>query len=360
MPDFVTNEEIIGAARKRLSVGEWGYFVGGSESETTMRRNRLAFDRWAFRPRILRDVSRIDPSTTFLGQPMRIPVMLAPVGSLQLCTLNGGVDAATAAREFGTMHCVSSVTEPAWEETAEAGTKFFQLYIRGDEAWTERAVKRISDAGYEALALTVDTAIYSRRERPLVAGFAPPTRRGGRQQLAQYNYLAELTWDKLKQIKAWWGDKPLMVKGVTTAEDAILCVEHGVDVVWVSNHGGRQLDHGLGSLDVLPGIVAAVDGKAEIVVDGGVQRGTDILKAIALGANCVAIGRLQVWGLAANGKDGCSRMLEILESEMVSAMGLLGVTSLSELSPAYLCRSEPTTPPHEMSSWPNLPGGRLI
>lgn len=358
MPEFLSNEQIVQVARKNLNQGAWDYLVGGSESETTLRRNRSSFDRWAFRPRILVDVSKIDTSTTFLGQHMRIPAMLAPVGSLQVFTPKGGVAAAEAALDFGTTHCVSSVTEPAWEESAQAGTQFFQLYVRGDDDWTKESVERIAAAGYKALAITVDTAIYSRRERPMLSAWTPPTRTAGQAQ--QRNYLSELSWEKLDRIKEWWGDKPLMVKGVATAEDAELCIEHGVEVIWVSNHGGRQLDHGLGSLDVLPEIVAAVDGRADVIVDGGVQRGSDILKAIALGAKCVAIGRLQAWGLAANGKDGCQRMLEILENEIISAMGLLGVTSIDQLTPKYVCQAEPVMPAHEMSAWTNLPGYRLL
>jgi glycolate oxidase len=156
-----------------------------------------------------------------------------------------------------------------------------------------------------------------------------------------------------------------MVKGVATVEDALLCIEHGVEVIWVSNHGGRQLDHGLGSMDVLPEIVQAVDGRADVILDGGIQRGSDIVKAVALGAKCVAIGRLQAWGLGAAGQPGCLRMLEILENEIISAMGLMGVTSLDQLSDRYVCRAEPVIPPHEMSMWANMPtpqgpGGRIL
>jgi isopentenyl diphosphate isomerase/L-lactate dehydrogenase-like FMN-dependent dehydrogenase len=356
VPEFLSNEEIVLAARRNLNQGAWDYLVGGSESETTLRRNRLAFDRWGFRPRILRDVSKIDTSTSFLGQPLRIPAFLAPVGSLQIFTADGAVAAAEAAQEFGTQHCVSSVTQPSWEETAEAGAKFFQLYVQGDEDWTRESLRRIRDAGYQALAITADTAIYSRRERPLLNRWTPPTQRN---RLAR-NFLSELTWDKLDMIRQEWSDKPLMVKGVATVEDALLCVEHGVDVIWVSNHGGRQLDHGLGSMDVLPEIVQAVQGRADVIVDGGIQRGTDILKALALGARAVSIGRLQAWGLGAAGKDGCVRMLELLEHELISAMGLLGVTSVDQLNEKYVCRAEPVTPPHEMSMWVNMPGGRIL
>jgi glycolate oxidase len=173
------------------------------------------------------------------------------------------------------------------------------------------------------------------------------------------NYLAELTWDYFDRIREMTGGLPMMLKGVATAEDAAMAVERGVEVIWVSNHGGRQLDHGVGSLDALPEIVGAVRGRAEIVVDGGVQRGGDVLKAMALGANAVAIGKLQGWGLAAAGADGVRRVLEILENELISAMGLLGITSIDQLSPAYLRRAEPVTPAHEMSAWVNMPGGRV-
>ena len=155
------------------------------------------------------------------------------------------------------------------------------------------------------------------------------------------------------------GGLPFMLKGIQTAEDAALAVDHGVDVIWVSNHGGRQLDHARGSMQALPEIVEAVAGRAKIVLDGGIHRGSDVIKAIALGADAVAIGRLQAWGLAAAGKDGLVRVLEILEAEMRAAMALLGVTSIDQIGPQYVCPTEPVTPAHEMSSWVNIPGGRI-
>ncbi|MCH8062654.1 MAG: alpha-hydroxy-acid oxidizing protein [Chloroflexi bacterium] len=357
--DFVSNEEIIQAARGNLAQGAWAYLVGASESETTMRRNRLAFDRIAFRPRILVDVSSIDASTTFLGQKMRIPVLLAPIGSLQTFTPEGGAAAARGAAEYGTMHVVSSVTEPSLEEIAAAGdnSKVFQLYVRGDFSTIEDIVGRAMDAGYMSLCLTVDTAHYSRRERPLMTRWAPPTRRrpGG-----DRSYQAELTWETMDKIKELARGRPFMVKGIATAEDAELAVEHGVDVIWVSNHGGRQLDHGLGTMDMLPEIVDAVAGRADILLDGGVQRGGDVLRAIALGAKAVAIGKLQGWGLGAAGVEGLVRVLEILEEEIVVAMALLGVTSIDQLTPKYVCKAEAVTPPHEMSTWVNMPNPRIL
>jgi isopentenyl diphosphate isomerase/L-lactate dehydrogenase-like FMN-dependent dehydrogenase len=252
---------------------------------------------------------------------------------------------------------VSSVTAPLLEETAASttGAKVFQLYVHGDMSWVRDILARVKAAGYVALCLTVDVAVYSRRERPMLSRWLTPTQRAG----IDRKYLAALTWETMAVIKELCG-LPFMLKGVATAEDAALAVQHGVDVIWVSNHGGRQLDHGLGTMDMLPEIVQAVDGKADIVLDGGILRGTDVLKAIALGARAVAIGRLQAWGLGAAGPDGLVRVLEILEDEIVSAMGLLGVTRIDQLGPRYVCRSEPVTPPHEMSAWINMPGGRIL
>ena len=355
--DFVTNEEIIQAARRNLDQGPWDYLVGGSESETTMRRNRLAFDRLAFRPRVLVDVSDTDPSTTFLDHPMRIPVMLAPIGSLQVFAPEGGCASAEAAAEFGTVQVVSSVTEPSLEEIAASagGPKVFQLYVHGDWDWTKDIVDRARQAGYAGLCLTVDTARYSRRERQMLSRWTPPTRR----RPWDPAHSASLTWDKMARIKDYAGI-PFILKGVATPQDALLAVEHGVDVIWVSNHGGRQLDHGLGTMDMLGDIVQAVGERALIVLDGGIQRGSDVAKALALGADVVAIGRLQAWGLAAAGQAGVARVLEILEDELVIAMALLGVASVDRLAPEYVCGAEAVTAAHEMSAWVNKPVDRIL
>ena len=168
-----------------------------------------------------------------------------------------------------------------------------------------------------------------------------------------------VTWDKIDRMKELV-DMPFMLKGIATAEDAKIAVEHGIDVIWVSNHGGRQLDHGQGTMNMLPEIVEAVDGKADVILDGGVTRGSDVLKAVAMGAKAVAIGKLQCWGLGAAGKDGLVKVLENLEDEMIIAMALMGVTSIDKLSSNYVCPAEPVTMPHEMSAWTNLPGQRIM
>jgi glycolate oxidase len=358
MPDFLSNEETVIAAHKNIGKGPWDYLVGGSESETTLRRNRQAFDRLAFRPRILRDVSKIDTSTTFLGHRLRIPVLPAPIGSLQVFTPEGGIATAQASAEFGTVPVISTATQPSPEDIAAAADspKIFQLYVRGDDAWVEDLLARVVKSGYIALTLTVDTAVDSNRERPTISRWIRPSRRIGFDPFFQ----ARMTWERMDWIRSLVPGLPFMLKGVQTAEDAALAVQHGVDVIWVSNHGGRQLDHALGAMDVLPEIVEAVQGRAQVIVDGGVQRGSDVLKAIALGASAVCIGRLQGWGLAANGKAGLVRVLEILENEIISAMGLMGVTSVDQLSPKDVVKAPPVGWSHEMSGWVNMPGERIL
>jgi isopentenyl diphosphate isomerase/L-lactate dehydrogenase-like FMN-dependent dehydrogenase len=356
--DFVTTDEIVLAARRKLDQGTWDYATGGAESETTMRRNRSAFDRVAFRPRILVDVANVDPSTSFLGHRLRIPVMLAPIGSMEVFGPEGAGVSARAAEQFGSVHVVSSVTQPGLEEIAALtdAPKIFQLYVRGDMKWVEDIAMRVKAAGYKAFCVTVDVAHYSRRERVMVDRWDPPTRR---RPASERDHLAALTWETVDAIKAIVG-MPFMLKGVQTAEDAELAVQHGIDVIWVSNHGGRQIDHALGTMDSLVEIVQAVGGRARIVVDGGVQRGDDVVKALALGADAVAIGKLQAWAVAAAGSEGVVRMLEILEDEMLCTMGLIGVTNVGQLNARYVTKAEPVTPPHEMSGWVNMPGGRIL
>ena len=300
---------------------------------------------------------------------MRIPVILAPVGSQQVFTADGGAAATRAADEFGVLDVVSSVTEPSLEDIASiaANPKVFQLYLNGDWAWIEGMISRVKEAGYSALCITVDTARPSRRERTMMARWTPranflatasPTRHqvsGGRNG----GPASSVTWDTIDRVRNLV-DLPFMLKGVATAEDAALAVERGVDAIWVSNHGGRQLDHGLGTMDILPQIIEAVAGRADVILDGGIQRGSDVVKAIALGASAAAIGKLQCWGLAAAGTEGLVRVLEILEDELISTMGLLGITSIDQLSPAYVCKAEAVTPPHEMSAWVNMTEGRIL
>jgi len=348
---FSTLHEIVRAARTNLAPGPWDYLIGGAETETTLRRNRQALDSIAFRPRVLRDVSKVDASATLLGRPTRIPVMLAPIGSIETFAEGGGATAAKAAGAFGVPQMLSSVCNPGLEAVAKAAdnVRIFQLYVRGDDARVDDWVRRAVDGGYAAFCLTVDTACYSRRERDLARRFVKPwrTRAGG------FEFQAGLSWDHVKRFKDTHAI-PLILKGIATAEDATLAVQHGVEGVYVSNHGGRQLDHGRGAIDALPEVVEAVGGRAAVIVDGAFARGTDVVKAIALGAQAVGIGRLACCGLAAAGQPGLERVLELLEDEIKIAMGLLGVSRLDDLDRSYLCPATPVTLPHATSAFPLL------
>jgi glycolate oxidase len=328
--------------------------MGGAETETTLRRNRQALDSIAFRPRVLRDVSTVDATSTFLGRPLRIPVMLAPIGGLETFDPGGGATVARASKEFGVPHMLSSVCMPGLEATAAAADNFriFQLYVRGDDAWVDDHVKRAKDHGYAAFCFTVDTASYSRRERDIATRYVKPWR----QRATGFAFQAGLNWDHVKRYKDLH-DLPVILKGIATAEDAAIAVEHGVEYVYVSNHGGRQLDHGRGSLDVLPEVVAAVDGRAGVIMDGACVRGTDVVKAIALGATLVGLGRLQGLGLAAAGQAGLVRALELLEEEIRICLALLGVSRIGAVDRSYLHAATPVTAPHVSSAFPLLHEG---
>ena len=330
--------QLLAIAKRNLTPGAWDYLMGGAETETTLNRNRRALDSWALRARVLRDVSQIDTSTTLLGQKLKLPIVLAPIGSMQDILAEGGVAPTQAAARTGVVHMLSSVCAPGLEEVAKAADypKFFQLYVRGDSAWVDDTLKRALACGYRAIALTVDRANYGRRERDLAKGHSPTVRKNAAAEI----YQAAFNWSDVDRIRSYV-NVPLILKGIATAEDAEMAVARGVDCIYVSNHGGRQLDHAQGSVAALPEIVAAVKGRAEIIVDGTILRGTDIIKALALGANAVGMGRAQGIALGAGGEAAVVRMIEIVENEMRCAMALLGVTRLSELGPQCLTPVEP-------------------
>jgi glycolate oxidase len=350
--DYQTLHEFVREARQRLPDNIWDYLVGATETETTMRRNRLALDQIALRPRVCRDVSRVDTSASLFGMKLRIPVMLAPVGSLESFEPGGAATAAKGSAAFGVPIIVSSVTKPGLAETARAaadGGRVFQLYVRGDDAWIDDIVHQAVDAGYSAFCITVDTAAYSRRERDIARRFIKPWRASA----TGHEFQAAFNWDNVKHFKDTHA-VPLILKGIATAEDAALACEHGVDGIYVSNHGGRQLDHGRGSMEVLPEVVEAVAGRARVLIDGGFCRGTDLVKAIALGADAVAVGRLYCYALAAAGAEGVTRLLELLETETAIAMALLGVTRLGDLDRSHVCAAPSATAPHVHSAFPLL------
>lgn len=350
----LTLQEIVRVARENLAQKEWDYLVGGAETETTLRRNRLAIDSLALRQRVLRDVSEVRTRVRLLGHELRIPVFLPPIGSIQVFEAGGGASVARAAETFGSMQFLSSGCLPDLEEVAEASTapKVYQLYLQGDPAWMEEQIERAVAAGYAAFCLTADTQVYSRRERDLLKRFIPGS---GSQSSAPGDFVwqSRMSWDLVKRIKDRF-DIPLVVKGIATAEDAGLACEHGVDVIYISNHGGRQLDQGQGTLEVLPEVIAEVGGRAPVLIDGGFSRGTDVVKAIALGATAVGVGRLQCFGMAAGGAEGVVRALEILEHEIQICLALSGVAGIEDLDKSLVCQGKPVADPHVLSAFPLL------
>jgi len=351
--EFQNLHEFIRKARANLNQNAWDYIVGAAETETTMRRNRMALDEIAFRPRVLRNVAKVDASVERFGRKMRLPVMLAPVGALEIFDPKGAAASVTrGVGRFGAAHMLSSVSEPGLEKVAEAApdaVRLFQLYVRGDDAFVEDHVSRAVANGYAAFRLTVDTAHYSRRERDIAKRYV----RESRLRSTGGDFQKGLEWRTVKLIK----DKykiPLVLKGIATSEDAAIALDHGVEWIYVSNHGGRQLDHGRGAMHVLPEIVDSVKGRAKIMVDGGFCRGSDVVKAIAAGADIVGIGRMQCWALAAAGEAGVHRMLELLEDEVIRSLGLLGATSFAEVNKSMLHPATATNAPSVFSAFPLL------
>ena len=349
---FQNLHEFVKVARQNLNRNNWDYLIGASETETTLARNRMALDSIGFRPRVLRDVSNVDVSKEVFGRKLRIPVLTAPVGSQENFEPGGGGTVAAATTKFGTGMILSSVSHPGLEATAKAagdGFRVFQLYVRGDAAWVDDHVRRAQDNGYNAFCLTVDTDSYSRRERDIAKRHERRRVRAGDARVFQ----ARFNWTDIDRIKRL-STIPVMIKGVATGEDAALAVDHGLDCVYVSNHGGRQLDQGIGSIEVLPEVVEAVKGRAKVWVDGSITRGTDVVKAIILGADCVVVGRLYVYALAAAGGPGIVRMLEILEDEIRICLSLLGVTSYAQLDKSYIRKAMPAVWSHVHSPFPHL------
>jgi 4-hydroxymandelate oxidase len=337
-------------ARTRLERAAWDYYAGGSGDERTLAANCTAFDRIPLRPRVLTDVSRIDTGTTVLGTTVPAPILLAPTAFNRLACDEGEVAAARAAGAAGTIMICSTLSTCRLEDVAAAATGplWFQLYVYKDRTMTQELLARAEHARYQAVVLTVDTPLLGRRYRDARNGFVLPdglsmrnfeaamsdaARWGQHTSFAAYVhdlFDASLGWETV----AWLRSQtrlPLLLKGIMTAEDARLAVEHGVDGIVVSNHGGRQLDGVPASIEVLEEIVDAVAGRAEVLMDGGVRRGTDVLKALALGARAVCIGRPYLWALAAAGEAGVNDVLRILRDELTLAMALSGRATIDAI-----------------------------
>jgi len=346
----VNVDEFEPVARERLSQMTYDFYAGGAEDEITLRENREAFRRRFLRYRVLVDVSERDTSTTLLGQELPFPVILAPTAMHKLAHPDGEAATAQAAASLGVLMTLSSVSTVTLEDVAGAAPRaprWFQLYCYTERAVTEMLVKRAYAAGYTALVVTVDVPYLGRRERDFrnafvlpdgirLANFDPiPVSPGeGESVLSQFVATLQtptLSWDDLAWLRSL-SPMPILLKGIVRADDAQRAVDLGVEGIWVSNHGGRQLDGAVATADVLPEIVSAVGGRAEIVVDGGVRRGTDVLKALAMGADAVAVGRPQLWGLAADGQNGVRRVLEMLRDELTLAMALCGCRDRSEIT----------------------------
>jgi 4-hydroxymandelate oxidase len=338
-------------ARERLTPLAWDYFAGGAEDEYTVADNCAAFRRVKLRPRVLADIAERDLSTTVLGQPISLPILLAPTSHQRLAHPDAELATMRAAAAAGTIATLGTGNHYAVEEVvAESGRPFwFQMYCYENRVVTERIIRRAEQAGARALVVTADATFAPRRERHIRTNWALPPEVELRNMLGiglqdhlllpenggMAAFLASartmlLTWDEIDWMRRIT-DTPIVIKGVMTAEDAALAVEHGVDGIIVSNHGGRQVDGTLATIEALPEIAERVGGRIEILLDGGIRRGTDVLKALALGARAVLIGRPYLWGLAAGGEAGVRQVIELLRAEIDCAMAQCGQADVKRI-----------------------------
>ncbi|MBV8713821.1 MAG: alpha-hydroxy-acid oxidizing protein [Chloroflexi bacterium] len=310
------------------------YAVGGSATEATLERNRRALQHLAIEQRVLMGVQSIDTSTSFLGISLPSPIIVCPMGGMYRFHPEGDVEMARGATRDGGMTTVAGGANGLDKIAAAAsGPLIFQLYWLGDRAWVTNRLQQVADAGdrFKAFCLTVDAAAYSRRERDIVLNLSP------RRATPLPDTQSLLTWDDVDWVRTQL-PLPFGLKGIMTAADATIALDHGVDFIWVSNHGGRQLDDGRASIDALAEIADVVGGRIPIVVDSGFRRGTDAIKALALGATLVAFGRTALWGLAVGGADGVQKVLRLLLDDIVINMKLAGQRSTRALTPATIRR----------------------
>lgn len=317
-------------AKARMEPSAWDYYYSGSDDEVTLRANRTAFECIELRPRVLMDVSTCDTRTTVLDTAISMPILVAPTAFHSLAHCAGECATAQATGRSGTLMVVSSSSTRSLEDIAREarGPLWFQLYVH-DRKSAEELVHRATKADFRALVVTVDSPRWGRKERSIRSGFRVPQKANFTDAEAAADVLP-LTWESLTWVRSLTS-LPLVLKGILTAEDAVLAVKHGVDGIIVSNHGGRQLDTSIASIDALPEVAEAVGGSCEVYLDGGVRRGTDILKALALGARAVLVGRPILWGLAANGEDGVGHVLELLRAELELAMALSGRPTIDSI-----------------------------
>lgn len=337
-------------ARGKLSQMAYDYYASGAHDEITLRENHAAYDRIKLRYRVLRDISRRTTATTVLGNPLRMPVIIAPTAFHKLAHPDGEIATVRAAGNAGTLMILSTLSTSSIEDVmaAATGPVWFQLYVYKDRAVTEALVRRAEAAGCAALVLTVDAQIWGRRERDVRNRFQLPPglsvknlTSSGKEDFpeTQGSGLAAYVASLFDQTLSWpdveWlcslTTLPVLLKGIIHPDDARLAVEHGAAGVIVSNHGGRQLDTAPATIEALPDIVEVVDDRIEVLIDGGIRRGTDVVKALAYGATAVAVGRPVLWGLANDGQRGVEQVLELLRFEVDLAMGLCGCASVEEI-----------------------------
>jgi 4-hydroxymandelate oxidase len=340
--NLVNVADYVEAAAAKVDPSVWCYFEGGAGDEVTLRANRAAYDRWRFRPRMLVDVSEVTTATTLLGTPVSMPLGIAPYAMQRLIDPEGEVATARAAAAAGALLCVSTLTTSSHPEigAAGAGPRWLQLYVLRDRQRTLDHIHEAREAGYTALVLTVDLPYVGRRERDLRLGFQNPPPDLHLPYASLFETSPALTWRDLEWICSEL-PLPLVLKGILTREDATLAVEHGAAAVWVSNHGGRQLDGVAAGLDALPEVAEAVAGRCEVYVDGGIRRGTDVLKALALGARAAFAARAFACALAVDGEQGVAQALTLLRDEIALGLGLLGCTSPDQVARSHV---EPTLP----------------
>jgi len=358
-PSPVNLADFEAVAREALEKPVYDHLAGGADDEWTLKENLTAWSRIRLLPKVLRDVTQCDLSTTLLGEPISMPVVLAPVACHRIFHVDGEYAVARAAAQARTIFTVSTGASYSLEEVARVadGPCWFQLYAYQDRAITRGLVERAEGAGYKAICLTVDSPVSGRRERDLRNGFIRPKKfiyktlgdigfKGIASNLDEEQLLAfsakaltvALTWDYLEWLRSLTR-LPFLLKGILTKEDAVHAASLGVEGIVVSNHGGRQLDGCPAAIDVLEGIAGAVGGRSEILMDSGVRRGTDVLKALALGARAVMVGRPYIWGLAVNGEIGVTQVIELLREEFKIALGLAGCSRVSEISREIILRS---------------------
>ncbi|KFO97324.1 Hydroxyacid oxidase 2 [Calypte anna] len=328
-------------AKKYLPKIAWDFFAAGADDCNTRDENILAYKRIHFRPRMLRDVSVMDIRTKILGSEISFPVGIAPTGFHQLAWPDGEKSTARAAKAMNTCYIASTYSTCTLEEISAAapgGLRWFQLYVHCNREVSKNLVQRAEASGFQALVLTADLPYTGRRRDDIRNGFRLPPHMKlknleGAFEVCRMSLLdASVTWNDIYWLRSLT-QLPIIIKGILTREDAELAVRHGVQGIIVSNHGGRQLDGGLATIDALVEIVEAVQGRAEVYLDGGIRKGSDILKALALGAKCVFIGRPALWGLAYKGEEGLQDVLRILQDEFRLSMALAGCASVSEIGP---------------------------